>query len=205
MVDTKELYLDGKLVGEYAATGDDHKDKELAIALLREKGLYQQTTLEQAMFRQAVSFATTASYLYTRDLTTVPRNGLSVAPFVVNSAFALELYLKTLGQLYNKQMRGHDLLDLFDALPLEAHQALQRNFVKSTWQCGITELADFRKTLEDMRRAFVEWRYLHETGRAGEIRFAPMIFVMEVLHEVCRASDKVRPKLEEATGEKPSA
>jgi hypothetical protein len=193
MTDTKKLYLDGKYVGEYEATGDFQRDRELAIALLREKGLYRETTPEQAIFRQAVSFATTASYLYKRDLTTVPRNGVSVAPFVVNATFALELYLKTLGQLYNRALRGHDLLDLFDALPPEAHDSLQQSFAKAQWQCGIADLVGFRKALADLRGAFVEWRYLHESGRASsEIVFAPMIFVMEVLHEACRAHEKVQ-------------
>ena len=61
MTKTKKLYLDGKYVGDYVATGDLEKEREAAIALLREKGLYQVTTPEQAIFRQALSFATTAS------------------------------------------------------------------------------------------------------------------------------------------------
>ncbi len=191
MTETKKLYLDGEYVGEYVATGDLEKEREAAIALLREKGLYQVTTPEQAIFRQALSFATTASYLYQRDLTVVPRNGMSVAPFVVNATFALELYLKTLGLLHNTVLRGHDLLSLFDALPPAAHQALFQNFAKSTWQCGITEMVAFRKEIERLRNSFLEWRYLHERNRASEIRFAEMIFVMEVLDITCRAHDKL--------------
>ncbi len=191
MTETKKLYLDGEYVGEYVATGDLEKEREAAIALLREKGLYQVTTPEQAIFRQALSFATTASYLYQRDLTVVPRNGMSVAPFVVNATFALELYLKTLGLLHNTVLRGHDLLSLFDALPPAAHQALFQNFAKSTWQCGITEMVAFRKEIERLRNSFLEWRCLHERNRASEIRFAEMIFVMEVLDITCRAHDKL--------------
>jgi hypothetical protein len=196
MTINKQLYLDGELVGEYPAPDDPIKERELAVALLREKGLYQKPTLEQAIFRQAVSFSTTSSYLYSRELSGEPsvRKGLSVAPFVVNAAFALELYLKTLGHIYNKPLRGHDLLKLFDGLPPDCHQALRQGFVKSEWQCGITEIGDFRKAIEDMRSAFIEWRYLHEEGRARVIHFRPMIFVMEVLHEACRASGKVHSK-----------
>jgi hypothetical protein len=191
MTETKKLYLDGEYVGEYVPSGDLEKEREAAIALLREKGLYQVTTPEQAIFRQALSFATTASYLYQRDLTVVPRNGMSVAPFVVNATFALELYLKTLGLLHNTVLRGHDLLSLFDALPPVAHQALLQNFVKSTWQCDITEMVAFRKEIERLRSAFLEWRYLHERKRASEIRFVQMIFVMEVLDITCRSHDKL--------------
>ncbi len=164
MTDTRQIYLNGKLVGEMPITGDDVRDQEAALQLLKDSGLYQETTLIQAMFRQSVSFATTASYLYKRDLTTVPRNGLSAAPFVVNSAFAIELYLKTLGQLHGTRLIGHDLLALFDALPAEACTALQQNFSKSSWQCGINTMAEYRKTIAEMRGAFVEWRYLYEKG-----------------------------------------
>jgi hypothetical protein len=172
MVDTKKVYLNGNLVGEYRPTGQNEKDQELAVTVLRQKGLWTETTLEQAMFRQAVSFATTASYLYKRDLTATPRNSMSVAPFVVNSAFALELYLKTVGQLHGRTMRGHDLLDLFDDLPLDAQNALHQNFAKSEWQCGIVELAEFRMVLEEMRSAFVDWRYLHDRKQTGPIRLS---------------------------------
>jgi len=193
MAKMKELYFDGKLVGEYLATDDRQQELESAKNLLREKGLYNPPTLEQAIFRQAVSFATTASYLYKRDLTTKPTNGLSIAPFVVNAAFALELYLKALGHLFNKQMRGHDLLKLFDALPSEAHQALHEHFKNAKWECDITDMIGFRKALQDLRGAFVDWRYLHErVSPRAEIHFASMIFVMEVLHETCRAHEKIR-------------
>jgi hypothetical protein len=188
-----ETALHGRqLVGEFAATGDVHHDRESAVALLREKGLYRKLSIVQAVFRQAVSFANTASYLYKNDLTNVPRNGLSIVPLIVNSAFALELYLKTLGHVYGKSLHGHDLLRLFHNLPQEAHEALHQNFAKSAWQCGVTRLGEFRRVLEESRRAFVEWRYLHEVERvSGEIRIQPMIFVMEVLHETCRASNTV--------------
>jgi len=180
MAEMKKLYLNGKYVCEYESTGDDNKD----VSLLKEKGLYQETTPEQAIFSQALSFATTASYLYDRDLVTVPRNGMSVAPFIVNATFALELYLKALLGSYGTVLCEHDLLKLFDALPPESHDALRQNFGKAKWQCGIADIIEFRKVLAELRNAFVEWRYLHE-GRASGITFRPMIFVMEVLHEAC--------------------
>jgi hypothetical protein len=130
MSDPRKLYVDGQFIGEVPVTGDNQKDAQAAIALMRAKGVYRETSPEQAIFRQAVSFATTASYLYKRDLATKPWNGMSVAPFVVNAAFALELYLKTLSILQGNELRGHDLLELFDALPHGAHKALSANFGK---------------------------------------------------------------------------
>lgn len=192
MSELKKVYLNGLFVGEVPAAADDETHIELAIALLKAKGLYEPTTLVQAMFRQAVSFATTASYLYKRDLTSVPRNGMSVAPFVVNSAFAIELYLKTLGQLHNTRVKVHDLLELFDALPPSAQDALLPHFESSQFQCGITTLAEYRAALDGMRGAFVQWRYLFEEARTGFIQFPSMIFIMEVLHNTCNHHEEVR-------------
>jgi hypothetical protein len=105
----------------------------LAKAKLRKRGLYHKPTVEQAIFRQAVSFASVSSLLYDRDLATVPaKNGISAVPFVVNAAFALELYLKTLGHLFGRAQRGHDLLGLFDALPPEGHEVLRQNLPKAS-------------------------------------------------------------------------
>jgi hypothetical protein len=133
-----------------------------------------------------------SSQLYARDLATVPpTNGLSAVPFVVNLAFALELYLKTLGHLFGKALRGHDLLELFDALPPEGREALRQNLPKARWQCDITNLEEFRKVLSGLRSVFVDWRYLHEEGRTSEISFVPMIFIAEVLHAACQAHEKM--------------
>ncbi|MEO5935791.1 MAG: hypothetical protein ABIP81_01120 [Terriglobales bacterium] len=90
----KTFYVNGIIVGEMDATGDFQKDMEAFRQFLRDKGLHKEVTKVQAMFRQALSFATTAAHLYERDLIRAPRNMLSVAPFVVNSVFSIELYLR---------------------------------------------------------------------------------------------------------------
>jgi hypothetical protein len=189
---TKKLFFNGNFVTNYESTGDDRKDLELTRSILREKGLYQEINRERAMFNHAYAFATTSSYLYSKDLAVVPRNGVSAVPFIVNSAFAIELYLKTLGQLHNAPSRGHDLLDLFDKLPESARAAIEKHFSLGKWQCGITTLEEYRKGLQELRGAFVEWRYLYESQDANEIKFQPMIFTMEVLHETCRTALGIR-------------
>lgn len=190
MTKMKSVYLNGKLVGEAAATGDLEADQWAALQVLKDTGNYRKPSLVDGMFRQALSFATTSAYLYERDLLKVPRNGLSVAPFVVNSALAIELYLKTLGQLYSVKLRGHDLLTLFDKLPPEAVDALRANFEKSSRRCEIRTIADYREALAALRLAFVEWRYVYEKERSSTITFEPLIFVMQMLHEACRARMK---------------
>ena len=112
----KTIYLNGIVVGDVDVTGDIQKDIELIREYLKAKGLDRETTMAQAMFRQALSFCTTAAHLYHKDLQESPRNGLSAVPFVVNSAFSMELYLKTLHHLCGSHSRGHALLDLWDTL-----------------------------------------------------------------------------------------
>ncbi len=185
---TKELFYNGSFVTEYESTGDDHKDLALTLGILRERGLYQEINRERAMFNHAHAFATTSSYLYSKDLPSVPRNGVSAIPFVVNSAFAIELYLKTLGQLHNAPSRGHDLLDLFDKLPGPARAAIEKHLSLAKWQCGIATLEEYRKSIEELRGAFVDWRYLYESQNVNSIKFQPMIFAMEVLHETCKTA-----------------
>jgi hypothetical protein len=127
MASTKQLYADGKFVCDYESTGDDAQDALICTAILKDKGLHRETSIEQAIFRQAAAFATTSAYLYTRDMqVTGPATPLSVVPFVVNATFALELYLKALALLHGVHLRGHDLLSLFDDLPPDAHRACSK-------------------------------------------------------------------------------
>jgi hypothetical protein len=92
MKEPQKIFFDGKLIGEVPATDNLEKFLAAASALLQSKG-HNPLTPDQAIFRQAASFATTASYLFNNDLLGVPRNPMSMIPFVVNASFALELYL----------------------------------------------------------------------------------------------------------------
>lgn len=189
--ETKTLYLNGIVVGEVEATGEREKDMDVALQFLKDKGLYRKTTPAQAMFRQALSFATTAASLYKTDLIKAPRNGFSIAPFIVNSAFSIELYLKTLGQIHNNPMKGHELLHLFDSLPSDAHQGIDGVLPNCRKEWGPKDGVDLRICISELNNAFVEWRYCYEKYRTNEIHIDRMIFVMKVLHEACRKSGKV--------------
>jgi hypothetical protein len=116
-----------------------------------------------------------------------------VIPFAVNAAFAIELYLKTLGSLYGLNMHGHDLLDLFDELPAEAKELLRREIARVPSTQVIKDLTSFRTEIERVRHVFIEWRYLHERSSASEIRFVEFIHVINVLHNTCRTDDRLKP------------
>jgi hypothetical protein len=187
----KKIYVEGKFVGEVQIPESADEDEEIALtrAFLQQKGLHKEISTLQMMFRQAVAFATTAADIHKRDFTSTPaRTGLTIAPFVVNAAFAVELYLKTIGVVRDQALRGHDLLTLFDALGADAKASIGDHFSKCKHQCGIDSIEGFRVALDELRNAFVEWRYLYEQPeRRLKITFAPLIFVLEVLHETCRS------------------
>jgi hypothetical protein len=195
---TKKLFANGNFVCEYESTGDDHQDIVICRQLLREHGIDAKTTKEQAIFRQAVSFATTASYLYDRDLTSVPANGMTAVPFTVNAVFALELYIKTLGKLHSQSLHGHDLVALFDRLPEAALDDLRDEVasaaVMSQRKCGISNLGELRAALVGMRNAFKEWRYMHEKDPSGSIQFRALIFSMEAFHTTCQKHEAITPR-----------
>lgn len=184
----KTLYVNGVIVGEVEATGDFQKDMELARDFLKSKGLHKEVTITQAMFRQALSFATTAAYIHQRDLLKAPANGLSVVPFVVNSAFSIELYLKTLLTLHSIAARGHSLLSLYDTLPEGARRVMFDAAKRHAhdYQVEVSTEAQFRGFVAELDTAFVEWRYCYEKGHTGLINIWPTILVMKAAHEACK-------------------
>jgi hypothetical protein len=93
----KSLKLNGVIVGEYLGSDDQDEDVEAARDMLRAKGLYSSPSLPSAMLGQANAFAYVANATY-MDLmkNRGPNKPIVAAPFVVNAAFSVELYLKTL-------------------------------------------------------------------------------------------------------------
>lgn len=182
----KTIILNGVAVGEFVSTGDFEKDASVIRKYLKGKGLHKEDNLVQAMFRQARSFATTASYLYKNGLTTSPSNVTDIAPFVVNSAFSIELYLKTLAQGHGKTLKGHELLKLYDALPGAALVAIHAEIPACAANRRLNEAPDLRRYVHDLNDTFVEWRYSYEKERTKAVHIEPTIFVMECLNNACK-------------------
>jgi hypothetical protein len=189
----KRFHHNGKYVCDYDSTGEPLKDIPIIHRLMAEHGVATtDVSPEQMIFRQANSFIATSAYLFEKDICATPPNAMAVAPFVVNAAFALELYLKTIALQRGKKLHGHELVRLFDKLPASGKVAIERQLEivapVSQWQCEARTLADLRSIVLDLNNAFVEWRYLHEKmGTLRQITFRPMIFLGEVLHETCQA------------------
>jgi HEPN domain-containing protein len=186
---TKTIYVNGIIVGEVPATGDYESDLQAMLQFIKDKGLHRETTKVQAMFRQALSFATTAAHLHRTDLLKAPRNGLSVNPFVVNSAFAIELYLKTLHELQGTHPgKEHHLLKLYNDLTQATRDVVTKHALAEGKDYGaeVTTADQFREFVDELDNAFVDWRYCHESGRACKVTIQPTIVVMKAVHEACK-------------------
>lgn len=185
---TKTIYLNGIIVGEVPATSDRDKDIEVMRQFLTDKRLHKTVTKVQAMFRQALSFSTTAAHLHRQDLLKAPRSGLSLAPFVVNSAFAIELYLKTLHEIGGMSIRGHELLELYDKLSHPTRDVVIKHALANAAGYGVmlTTADQFRTFIGELNNSFVEWRYCYETGKTGTVTIQPTIVVMKAVDAACR-------------------
>ncbi|MEC5159876.1 MULTISPECIES: HEPN domain-containing protein [unclassified Janthinobacterium] len=181
---------DGKVIGWIPNTGDGKTDAAAAMKVLKDAGLYVPTTPFQAMFRQALSFCTTASYLYKKDLSGQPVNHYSAVPFVVNAALAIELYLKTLSAVHGKPLRGHELLKLFDNLPAVAIAEIEALCPAAAVGHKVKKGRSYRDCLHAMNDAFVDWRYLYEKQSTDEIVLNEVIFLLDAAHHACSAYDK---------------
>ena len=182
----KAILLNGIVVGEVRSTGNTDQDAEAVRAFLKEKGLHKEVTPFQAVFNQAIAFANTSAHIYEKNLRRRPRNGFSPAPFVVNAAFSIELYLKALAQKHGKALRGHELVKLHHSLPTKAHLEINQVIPKCAAHRALGEQPNFTGYLQHLNDAFVKWRYSYELERTGTVHIEPTIFVMEVLHEACR-------------------
>jgi hypothetical protein len=183
----KTVLLNGIAVGEVVSTGDMQRDAEATRQLLKTKGLHKEVTAFQAMFNQAIAFANTSALLYERDLRRSPRKGVSIAPFVVNAAFSIELYLKALAEKHGvAPLRGHELAKLLSKQPAAALAEIEQVIPKCAANRALDAAPNFKDYLEALNDAFVDWRYCYELERTRPVHIEPTIFVMEVLHEACR-------------------
>lgn len=82
-------------------------------------------------------------------------------PAIVNGAFALELYFKS---MLPPKTRGHELKELYDNLSSEI-----KCEIKDAVTSHLTKLAwgkQFEEYLEDLNNVFVDWRYISEKNYA---------------------------------------
>ncbi|WP_160036294.1 hypothetical protein [Paenibacillus sp. An7] len=92
-------------------------------------------------------------------------------PEMVNGVFSIELYLKCLHYIRNKEMkRLHNIIDLYNSLP-EEDQAEIRSRYRSTKSSDPNRKEFLNRNFDDLLsaldRAFIEWRYIYEYSNHG--------------------------------------
>ena len=181
---TKDILLNGIVVGNYESTGNDEKDIEIMQGILKDKGLWKEVEIEEMMFNQAQSFANTANTLYQNDIKKHHKNFYSFAPFVVNASFSIEIYLKTLHKLYGNNIKGHSLKALYKSLNKKGKEHISKVAEETKHLYKLEEGKDFEYYLNLLDKAFEEWRYIYE-GKYEKVYFMPTIYVMQVLDKAC--------------------
>ena len=107
--DTKTVLVNGVPIGDRRPTGDAMRDIALIHDMMRKRGIHKEISKADGIMQHAVSFSTTARLLYDRGLAgDKPHDIFAAVTFAVNSAFAIELYFKTLGEIYGTrhELRG---------------------------------------------------------------------------------------------------
>jgi|SRR6185369_15105071 len=132
----------------------------------------------------AVSFNETAAALYERIQESL-HDSRPMIPFVVNSSFSIEVFLKTIGEVHGASLRGHDLLELYRQLPVLARQAIQAAVPGLVGRYGIAPTREFESLLAGLSDAFVKWRYAWERPEGvGYFGVVEAIAALHVLHNV---------------------
>ncbi|WP_157484935.1 hypothetical protein [Gilvimarinus polysaccharolyticus] len=179
----RTVYSDNVPVGYITDSNDSKKMALLAQELLKEKGLWNEISKAKRIFDQAQSFANTSAYLYEHDLKKRPRNPQSICPFVVNSAFAAEMYLKCLQEINAEITDTHILTSIFKTIPNKIKDKINKKTKELECQYEVKAGTLFKDHLKNINHAFVQWRYVYENN-ADAVNIPQVILVLHVLYEV---------------------
>ena len=144
----------------------------------------------QQMFRHACAFAEVADMAEAKFCHDTADIEWYSTPATVNSAFACEVFLKTLLAFYGidfkkllKQKDRHKLASLFDLLPEDAEERIKQ----ATVLCygGSWRDAFGFDQLEKISDAFVKWRYSYEQEGSIRVDIGFLTSFRNSLREAC--------------------
>ena len=180
----KDILLNGVVVGSHMATGDHAKDAAEVQAILKEKGLYKETSTNDLMYSQANGFAEVAINIYNNGLKESPFKGGGTAPFVVNATFSIELYIKTIHDAYGNKIRGHHLSSLYKGMPKKGKVFFLQAAKDVRSLYNLEDGMDIFSCLESLSKSFEQWRYIYEHNGIGT-ELQSIRYTMHVAHEAC--------------------
>jgi hypothetical protein len=180
----KDVLVNGILVGSHETTGDHLADIKAIDSWLKEKGIHEEVTKRDQMHGQANAFAHVANDLYKKGLSKSPFDGKCVAPFIVNAAFSIELYLKTIHFSYGNKIRGHHLAALFKGMPKQGKAHFHAAAEATSHIYDLQRTTNIQECLANINKAFEEWRYIYEHNEIG-VQTSEIRFVLHASHEAC--------------------
>ena len=101
-----------------------------------------------------------------------------IFPYLVNSALACELFLKTIIMINSTPrqiVREHELTTLFNSLPTEDQTNIKELFSRRMKH-------DFDSLIEEMSSTFVKWRYAYEQETI-KINITGILTLAQVLND----------------------
>ena len=185
---SKDLMVNGKVVGQYISTGDTELDLPIARARLQELG-YEQRELPLWMHirQQAIYFQDTCTLLWNTELARPPpRRPFALIPYAVNTAFCVELYLKALALKHGRKLRGHELLELYNELPPEALADIEASIPDALKDVPLSGEPVVPEFISMMNNVFVHWRYAYEHQELAQLRMDVLSFMRMLMFYACR-------------------
>ncbi|OOG59854.1 hypothetical protein [Rhodanobacter sp. C03] len=185
---SKDLMVNGKVVGQYISTGDTELDLPIARARLQELG-YEQRELPLWMHirQQAIYFQDTCTLLWNTELARPPpRRPFALIPYAVNTAFCVELYLKALALKHGRKLRGHELLELYNELPPEALADIEASIPDALRDVPLSGEPVVPEFISMMNNVFVHWRYAYEHQELAQLRMDVLSFMRMLMFYACR-------------------
>ena len=141
----------------------------------------------EEMFMHACTFCECADWASEKKKHDTAIIGFYCVPAVVNSAFACEVFLKTILKLYDiKSPKSHNLKDLFESTPEKAQEYV-KNTVKRNYGGRWYSPMGFEH-LEILSNAFQDWRYIYEwdLNKGGiQIEFSFIYVFRDALRDLC--------------------
>ncbi|WP_046007477.1 hypothetical protein [Pseudoalteromonas rubra] len=155
-----------KEIGKIIDSGDRLENSKRYIQFLKDENLYLELSQSKLMFKQARAFAKIARGIHSKSLRKPPFSHEACAPFVVNSAFACEMYLKTLQNIYGKAEEIHNLSSLFKHLPNKVKDKVNKFTKEKSAEFKIHSKTLFKDHTKTISNAFLDWRYIYEKESA---------------------------------------
>ncbi len=101
-------------------------------------------------------------------------------PSIVCLAFATELYIKAILENEGNPRKGHEIKTLISSLSKGKYEKIIQNI-------GLSE-SDFDKKIDEINKAFIDWRYLYEKGAMT----IDLSFLKSILNEVKKIAESIK-------------